>query len=159
MNISASLNDIFNQQIIHEYRNQLIYTQIESLFEALQLKNIAKYFHEQSEHEKEHGDMIVQYLNDRTGGKVNIGEVDAPEISEFDLENIASMYVSVEEGTTESLESIYEFALENKSFIDLPFLSDMLKEQVEEEDSANVFALNIKMVKDLVLFDKSFEED
>lgn len=159
MNISPSLNDIFNQQIIHEYRNQLIYTQIESLFEALQLKNIAKYFHEQSEHEKEHGDMIVQYLNDRTGGKVNIGEVDAPEISEFDLENIASMYVSVEEGTTESLESIYEFALENKSFIDLPFLSDMLKEQVEEEDSANVFALNIKMVKDLVLFDKSFEED
>jgi len=158
MNISPSLNDIFNQQIIHEYRNQLIYTQIESLFEALQLKNIAKYFHEQSEHEKGHGDMIVQYLNDRTGGKVNIGEVDAPEISEFDLENIASMYVSVEEGTTESLESIYEFALENKSFIDLPFLSDMLKEQVEEEDSANVFALNIKMVKDLVLFDKSFEE-
>jgi len=158
MNISPSLNDIFNQQIIHEYRNQLIYTQIESLFEALQLKNIAKYFHEQSEHEKGHGDMIVQYLNDRTGGKVNIGEVDAPEVSEFDLENIASMYVSVEEGTTESLESIYEFALENKSFIDLPFLSDMLKEQVEEEDSANVFALNIKMVKDLVLFDKSFEE-
>jgi len=158
MNISPSLNDIFNQQIIHEYRNQLIYTQIESLFEVLQLKNIAKYFHEQSEHEKGHGDMIVQYLNDRTGGKVNIGEVDAPEISEFDLENIASMYVSVEEGTTESLESIYEFALENKSFIDLPFLSDMLKEQVEEEDSANVFALNIKMVKDLVLFDKSFEE-
>jgi ferritin len=159
MKLLDSLNNAFNEQITHEYRNQLIYTQLESIFEDFQLKNIAKYFHEQSLHEKSHGDKIVGYLNDRTGGKVNIREIDSPIIPFYTIDtlaNIGDLYISTEESTTESLESIYDFALGNKSYIDLPLLSDMLQEQVEEEDSANEFALNIKMTKDLVLFDKSF---
>jgi len=158
MKLSNSLNEFLNEQIIHEYRNQLIYTQIEAIFENLELKNIAKYFNEQSAQEKSHGDMIVKHISDRIGGKVKIGTVDAPDISEYSIEEIADTYVSVEQGTTESLESIFEFALENKSYIDLPFLSEMLKEQVEEEDSADNFATNIKKAKDLVQFDMLFGE-
>lgn len=159
MKLLDSLNNALNEQIIHEYRNQLLYTQLESIFEDFQLKNIAKYFHEQSLHEKSHGDKIVEHLNNRTGGKVNIGEIDSPVIPFYTIDTLASigdLYISTEESTTESLESIYDFALGNKSYIDLPLLSDMLQEQVEEEDSAKEFALNIKMTKDLVLFDKSF---
>jgi len=160
MKLSDSLNNAFNEQIVHEYRNQLIYTQLESIFEDFQLKNIAKYFHEQSLQEKGHGDKIVEHLNNRTGGKVNIMEINFPKISDYTIDtlsDIGNLYISTEESTTESIESIFEFALQNRSYIDLPLLSDMLQEQVEEEDSANEFALNIKMTKDLVLFDKSFE--
>jgi len=161
MELSNILNGIFNEQILHEYRNQLIYTQLESVFENFQLKNIAKYFHEQSLQEKGHGDKFVEYLNSRTGGEVKIAEIDFPIIPDYTVDNmvtIGDLYVSTEEGTTKSIESIYEFALQSKSYIDLPILSEMLQEQVEEEDSANAFALNIKMTKDMVLFDKSFGE-
>ena len=159
MKLSDSLNAIFNEQILHEYRNQLIYTQIESAFESMQLKNISRYFNEQSIHEKEHGDLVVNHLNSRTGGNVDILTVGVPEFSYDDPHFIADLYVSTEEGTTESLESIYEFTLKQKSYIDLPFILKMLEEQVEEEDSANVFSLNLKQTKDIVLFDKMLFEE
>lgn len=159
MKLSSTLNDIFNEQILHEYRNQIIYTQLESVFENFQLKNIAKYFHEQSLHEKSHGDKIVQHLNDRSGGHVHLKQLDFTPLPEYTINNIAEiadLYVLTEEETTLSLESIYDFAMMNKSYIDLSFIDAMLAEQIEEEDSAQAFALNIKMAKDLVLFDKSF---
>ena len=86
-----------------------------------------------------------------------MGEVDAPIIGLSSIELIAEAYISIEEGTTESIEEIYGMALDEKSFMDLPFLSNMLSEQIEEEDSAQSFALKIKAVKDIVLFDATFE--
>lgn len=156
MKLSGNLNDALNQQILHEYRNMLIYKQIESYFEDYQLKNLAKYFKEQSQHEKEHGDKFVQYINDRTGGKVILGEIDAPNLNLTDFVSVGDIFVSAEETTTESIEALYGLALDEKSFIDLGFLEEMLNEQVEEEDSANEFSMKIKMAKDIVLFDAEF---
>ena len=161
MKMSPELNDALNEQIMHEYTNQLIYAQLESIFESLQLKNISKYFREQSSHEKEHADKFKEHINSRTGGKVTIGEINLPPIQDFDLSNIGrigDIYVSTEEGTTDSIESLYGLAMQEKSYIDIPFLQAMLSEQVEEEDTANEFSLNLKTVKDFVLFDKTFGE-
>jgi ferritin len=157
MNLSPSLNDALNQQVVHEYKNQLIYAQLESKFEDLQLTKIAKYFRERSAEEKTHADKFIAHINARTGGKVNIGEVPAPDLLISDVSGVGDLYVQTEEGTTESIESIYELAHEEKSYIDCPFLLEMLSEQVSEEDEANEFSLKAKNVKDLVLWDASFE--
>ena len=153
MKLSPELNESINQQILQEYHNSLIYAQIQSFFEDLQLKKISEYFKKQSLHEAEHAQKFIQHLNDRTGGKVSIGEINAPNILLSSAESVGDIYVSVEEGTTESIESIYDLASDTKSFIDLPFLLSMLSEQVEEEDSSAEFALKLKNTKDLVLFD------
>lgn len=158
MKLSPQLNDAINEQILHEYRNSLIYAQIQSYFEGLQLKKLAEYFNKQSIQEAEHAQKFIQHLNDRTGGKVEIGEVDSPNLFLTSCDSVGDAFVAVEEGTTESIESIYELALDTKSFIDIPFLNDMLLEQIEEEDSANSFSLRIKTVKDYVLFDATFGE-
>lgn len=154
--LSENLNDALNQQVLHEYRNMLIYKQFESYFEDLQLKKLAKYFKDQAQHEKEHGDKFVQYLNDRTGGRVILGEVDAPVLALVGLDSVGDYFISTEEATTLSIEEIYDLAFVERSFMDLGFLQDMLSEQVEEEDSAQEFALKIKQVKDIVLFDATF---
>lgn len=153
MKLSESLNGALNMQVLHEYRNMLIYKQMESYFEGLQLKNLAKYFKEQSQHEKDHGDKFVQYINDRTGGSVLLGEVEEPNLNLSDVNVLADAYILAEETTTESIEEIYELAMSEKSYMDLPFLQDMLREQVEEEDSAQELTLKLKMCKDLVLLD------
>lgn len=157
MNLSASLNDALNNQIIHEYKNQLIYSQLESHFEDLQLTKIASYFKKQAQEEKSHADKFIAHINSRTGGKVTIGEVSAPDLQISDISSIGDLFVSTEEGTTESIESLYELANEDGSYIDCPFLLEMLQEQVQEEDSANEFSLKAKNVKDLILWDASFE--
>jgi ferritin len=156
LNLTQSLNESLNLQVVHELKNQLIYAQLESRFEDMQLIKIAKYFREKSAEEKSHADKFIAHINARTGGKVDIGDVPSPDILVTDVSAIGDLYISVEEGTTESIESIYELADEEKSHIDLPFLLEMLSEQVSEEDEANEFALKIKNVKDLILFDATF---
>lgn len=155
MKLSNELNESMNEQILHEYHNALVYAQIQSYFEDLQLKKIAEYFKKQSIQETEHAQNFIQYLNDRTGGKVSIREVYSPNLDLSSVESVGQIYISTEEGTSESIESIYELASDTKSFIDLPFLLEMLKEQVEEEISSVEFALKLKNTKDLVLFDAS----
>lgn len=159
MKLSQSLNEALNFQVLHELRNQTRYMQICSYFEDLQLNNIAKFFKEQAEGEHGHAELFMQYINDRTGGKVEIGEIDAPQLSLTGLNSVGDNYVKVEEDTTLSIESIFELALNERSYIDLPFLQKMLEEQVEEEDTANKFSARIKLVKDPVLFDATFKHD
>jgi ferritin len=154
--LSQELNEVLNLQISHELRNVTKYMQIASFFENLQLKNLAKYFKDQSNQEKEHADKFMQHINDRIGGMVSLEEIDSPNLKLFDVSTVADAFVDTEVATTESIEAIYSLAFDEKSFIDLPFLMDMLNEQVEEEDSAQAFAEKVKASKDLVLFDATF---
>ena len=157
MKLSENLNDALNQQIMIELLNQNKYSQIQSLFEDMQLKNIAKFFKEQSLGENGHANLFIDHINNRNGGKVKIEEINAPIINFTDINSIADFYVLTEQQTTESIESLYNLALEEKSYIDLGFLMKMLDEQCEEEDTSLAFATRAKTVKDIVLFDATLE--
>jgi ferritin len=158
MRLSSVLNSALNEQILKEYHNMLLYRQFESYFQDFQLKGLAGYFAKQAEEEKGHALKFTNYVNDRTNGRVTLGDVDAPNVALSDFSSIGDEYVKAEEGTTESIEALYDLAFEEKSYIDLPFLLDMLQEQIEEEDSSQEFSLRIKAVKDIVLFDATFGE-
>lgn len=157
MKLSQTLNDALNQQIFIELGNQNKYIQIESYFENLQLKNLAEFFKTQSAGENDHARLFINHINDRNGGKVTLEDINSPKTDFATVNDVADFYVLTEQQTTESIESLYDLALTEKSYIDLPFLSKMLDEQVEEEDTSQKFALNIKTVKDIVLFDATFK--
>ena len=153
MRLSNELNEALNFQVLHEYRNMHIYKMIQAYFEDLQLVNIAEYFAKQAAHENDHANMFFDYINMRTGGEVLLLKNLDVAFDFSNLNSIMDIYVRVEEETTASIEEIYGLALNQKSFMDLGFLEEMLNEQVEEEDSANTFATKIRAVKDIVLFD------
>lgn len=157
MKLSSELNSALCEQIVHEMGNVSKYMQIASYLEQLQLKNLSQYFVNQSNHEKEHADKFMKHINDRTGGNVVIGEIQEPKLDLISIESLADAYVMTEEDTTASIEDLYGLALGERSYMDLGFLQSMLVEQCEEEDSASRFSLNIKSVKDLVLFDATFK--
>jgi len=157
MKLSENLNSVLNLQILVELGNQNKYMQMQSYFENLQCKKLAEYFKTQADGEHDHANLFMGYINDRTGGNVILGEVAEPKTDFTDITSVADFYVKTEEQTTATIEEIYDLALNEKSYIDLPFLAKMLEEQVEEEDSAQKLALNLKMVKDIVLFDQTFE--
>lgn len=151
------LCDAINSQIVIELENQNKYMQIQSYFEDLQLKNLANFFKKQSLGENEHANLFMDHLNDRNGGKVVIGDVSAPKSDFFDVYSIADFYVLNEQQTTDSIESLYDLALSEKSYVDLDFLQSMLKEQIEEENTSLHLAMQLKSVKDIYLFDETFE--
>ena len=96
----------------------------------------------------------MDYINDRTGGKVSLGTISMENLSFSALGEVAKKYILAEEETTQSIEEIYDLAFSEKSYMDLGFIEEMLNEQVEEEDSAQHFSKNLLEVKDIVLFDK-----
>lgn len=158
MQLSQNLNDAFNQQVLIELGNQLKYMQIQSYFEDLQLKKLANFFKSQADGEKDHANLFMDHINDRNGGKVILGKVEEPNLNLTDIASVADVFVKIEQDTTTSIEDLFDAALSEKSYIDLPFLQKMLLEQVEEEDISQKIALNLKMTKDLVLFDQSLEK-
>jgi ferritin len=158
LKLSQNLNDALNQQILKELSNQNRYMQIESYFENLQLKNLAKFFKTQSDGEHDHAHLFMDHINDRNGGFVTLDEVSSPNLNLTDIESVSEAYIQAEQDTTASIEELYDMALSEKSYIDLPFLSDMLQEQVEEEDISQRLGMNLRLTKDIVLFDATFEQ-
>ena len=158
MKLSQNLNDALNQQILKELANQIKYMQMESYFENLQLKNLAKFFKIQSDGEHDHAHLFMDHINDRNGGNVDLGEVVTPMVNMTDPISVIEDYIKGEQDTTASIEELYDMAFSEKSFIDLPFLSTMLDEQVEEEDISQRLGENLRMCKDIVLFDVAFEQ-
>ena len=157
MKLSQRINDLLNLQIMHELKNSNIYLQIASYFEDYQLQNLATYFYNQSQEEKEHANKFVKYINSRTGGKVSIGSVESPELQITKIEDVGRIYVETEEKTTEQIEEIMSVIRDEQSYTDEMFILSMLAEQVQEEDSATEFALKLEMVQDIVLFDATFK--
>jgi ferritin len=157
MKLSQSLNDAFNQQILHEYRNFLVYKKIQNYFEDMQLKNLASYFSKQADDEKSHADKFLNHINDRIGGIANIGDVQSLPYEIRVIEDVGKIYLVVEEETTKSIESLFDLAFEGKSFVDLPFIEEMLAEQIKEEDEALELSTKLNMCKDIVLFDAMFK--
>lgn len=157
MKMSPELNDAICQQILIELGNQSKYMQIQSYLENLQLKNLASFFGKQASGENDHANSFMNHLNDRNGGNVIIGDVDAPKSDFSSIMDVADFYVLTEQQTTESIEGLYDMVLSEKSYIDLGFLQSMLNEQIEEEDTSQHLALQLKSVKDIYLFDSTFE--
>lgn len=158
MRLSPSLNDALNEQITHEITNSLKYKILASYYEDLRLSNIAKKFKGQAEEEFGHFTKIINYLNDRLGGKYIPVEITTPQIQFNSPQETAQFYLDTELGTTESLESIYELIQDEKSYIDVPFILEMLSIQVTEEIEADEFKSKLAQVHDLVLFDASLGE-
>lgn len=153
MKISENLNALFNRQMAHELSNKMKYIQIYSYFEDMQLKNLSKKFFEQHLEETKHFDMLVQYLNDRYGGKVKIEEIPAADLSLNSLQDVANAYLETELLTTDMIQEMVEVMEQEKSYIDRKFLDEFLALQLNELDEADEFMKKVALVKDILLFD------
>jgi ferritin len=156
LRLSESLNSALNEQINAEFHNEMIYRQIQSYFEDFQLNGLASYFEKQANEENSHAKRFINYINSRSGGKVTCDQIDAPNLSLTDFNSVADVYAKAEENTSLSIEELYDLAFSEKSYLDLPFIEDFLREQVEEENKSQEFLMKIKLVKDIVLFDATF---
>jgi ferritin len=157
MQLSSEINEALNYQCQHEMLNMWKYKILANYFEDLRLTKLAKKFYGQADEEYGHFSKIIDYLNTRVGGKYYPVEIEAPAMSISSPKDIGKIYMETEVGTTESLEEIADMIYEKKSFVDVPFILEMLNFQITEEDEADEFLKKISMVSDLVLFDAMWE--
>ena len=157
MKLSENLNEVLNEQAGKELFNQRKYTILYSYFDALRLTNIAKMFLSQADEEYGHYKKIIEYLNTRLGGRHYPVEIEVPNIQLGSPKDAGQIFLDAEIETTQSLEEIADMIYDSKSYIDVPFIQEMLGYQLIEEDEAEEFMLKINSVSDMVLFDATWE--
>jgi ferritin len=157
--LSKALNDLINKQITNELYNANAYSQIAAYFGNFNLNNLKSKFDSQSSDERSHSQRFIDFLQDRIGGNVQIGAVEAVKEKLDDLQSIAKAYLAIEKTTTDNISAILDQAVADKDHMSYTVLQWFIDEQYKEEDEAIEFLNKAKMIggnmAELVLWDAS----
>ena len=124
-----------NDQINKEFYSAYFYLKIANYYTEHNLDGFANWFLVQAKEEESHGMLFVNYLQNN-GESVVLQPIQVAEGSYKDFKEPLVDTLSHEESVTASINSIYALALENKEFRTTQFLEWFIKEQGEEEKSA-----------------------
>ena len=102
------------------------------------LNNIRKYFQKESDGERAHAQLLIDYVNKR-GGKVILQSIQAPEFGDVTLLSAFEKALDLEKSVNESLINIHKYADEHQDaqladFIEGTFLSEQVAAMKELAD-------------------------
>lgn len=130
------LIDAFNVQIGNEMGASMQYIAIASYFDSETLPELAKFFYQQSEEERQHAMRFVKFIND-VGGRVEIPAIPAPQSRFASAEEAVSKALAWEEEVTRQIYDLVEVARQDRSYVAVRFLDWFVEEQLEEVTSMN----------------------
>lgn len=127
-----------NEQINVEYAISYIYHSFYAYFDRdnVGLPGIAKYFKEQSNDEREHAEIFMEYQNKR-GGRVQLHTIARPEVEYNDAEKGEALYafelaLSLEKLNFQKMWELDHVATKADDYEMASFVEEMMHEQVRE---------------------------
>lgn len=144
--ISERIQSKLNEQVQKEFYSAYLYLSIEAYFTSLNLNGFANWFRIQAQEERDHAMMIFEYIN-RVGGRVKLGQIDAPKTEFESIEEALKLTLEHEQFVTSSIYSIVDAAQEEKDHKTNSFLQWFVNEQVEEEENADNNVRKHELVK------------
>jgi len=114
-------------------------------FESINLRGFAHWMRVQAKEEQEHAMKFFEYIVERQG-KVVLEAIDAPTAKWKSPMNVFEDAYNHERKVTESIHKIVDLAESEKDHATGVFLQWFVKEQVEEEGSANDILEKLKLV-------------
>ena len=151
--MTEKLQDALNRQIIAELWSANLYLSMSFYFRKQGFDGFAHWMKEQSREETEHACMFADYLIKRGGRNPTLTKVDeVPQSWESPLDAFRHVY-GHECEVSEMIDRLMQTAIEEKDNATQEFLWHFVREQVEEEATAESIAEKIRMVGDAgVLF-------
>jgi ferritin len=144
--ISDNLNKLLNEQVQKEFYSAYLYLGMEAYFANQNLDGFANFFRVQVQEERDHAMKFFNYINQK-GGKVELLQIDAPEINFNTPEEIFAYTLKHEQFVTKSIYNIIDNALAEKDHGTNTFLQWFVTEQVEEEATADKYLRKTKLIK------------
>jgi ferritin len=131
---SERLIDAMNEQIAREYAAAHQYVAIGAFYDVGTFPNLARFFHEQAEEEREHAMKIVNFLIE-SGSAPKLAEIPAPR-GQFD-DHVAPIRAALEQeqANTVAIHELFDIARETRDRASEAFLHWFVTEQVEEESA------------------------
>lgn len=127
---------LIHDQINYELYSSYMYFAIEYYYADRNLNGFANWFHVQTLEELDHANLLCQYL-DNNGQKVELQSINSANIKADTHKAPIKLAYEHEKQVTKRLHHIYDVALEQKDFRTTQLLDWFIKEQGEEEKSAN----------------------
>jgi len=134
-NISNTLVKLLTQQVHAEFESHNNYLAMSAFFARGPYKGFARWMKSQAQEEYTHGHKLFDYLTER-GATVILKAFAAPKTEFKSIEEAFKDALGYEFKTTASINKIYAAALDEKDFATVEMLNWFVKEQVEEESTA-----------------------
>ena len=133
--LSEKLQKQLNEQIVKEFFSAYLYLSIEAYFTSQNLNGFANWFRVQAQEERDHAMMMFAYVN-KVGGRVYLGQIDAPKTEFSSIEDCLSLSLDHERFVTKSIYNIVDTAIEERDHKTNQFLQWFVNEQTEEESNS-----------------------
>ena len=136
---------LINEQINKELYSAYLYLDFSIYYEDLGLDGFANWYKVQAQEERDHAMLMLQYLQNN-GVKPVLDTVAKPDKELKDKLEVLKLALEHEQYVTSLINDIYEAALAVKDYRTMQFLDWFVKEQGEEEKTAE------DLVKKMELF-------
>jgi ferritin len=133
--LTKKVEEICNRQIEREGFSSNLYLAMGSWAEAKGLSGIAAWLYAQSDEERAHMLKFIKWVNER-GGNAIIPEFKKPPVTYKGIPEVFAEVLKHEQFITASINEVLEVAIAEKDHATANWIQWFVKEQVEEESSA-----------------------
>jgi len=143
--LDKKVSQLINEQINKELYSAYLYLDFSIFYEQQGLDGFANWYMVQAQEERDHAILMLKYLQ-LNGEKVTLSAVEKPDKELNELIDPLKFGFEHEQYVTSLINDIYAAAYDAKDFRSMQFLDWFVKEQLEEEKSAD------DMIKKMQLF-------
>lgn len=143
--IKIKVQDAINEQIKKEEYSSRLYLAMAIWSEVSGYPGAAKFLYQHADEERMHMMKFVHFVNER-GGKAQLMDIEQPAHDYKSLLDVFEQVMEHEEYITESINSLYEVAINEKDYTTMNFLQWYITEQLEEENLFSTILDKIKLV-------------
>ena len=133
-----------NDQMRKEFYSHYLYLSMAAYFDSINLKGFAHWMRMQAKEELEHAMKFFEYIIERQG-KAILETIEAPPAKWKTPKDVFDNSYNHEMKVTESIHKLVEVADSKKDHATSIFLQWFVKEQVEEESSANAIRQKLQL--------------
>lgn len=130
----SDVNDLLNKQVSHELNNCLFYQCAQNWCDNNGYMKASAFFDKQAEEEHDHARKMLHFMQGRDIPFTGFSELGCSTTFTSLIDVIKQSY-NKEKTTTESLSKILHCSVEYNNPLVESFIRDMLKEQIEEEET------------------------
>lgn len=128
--------ELLNEQVNKEFYSAYLYLDFSNYYYDHGLDGFGNWFKIQAQEERDHAMLFIQYLQNN-GERVELKAIDKPEIDKSSPKAILAETLKHEQQVTGLIHNLYDAAQTVKDFRTTQFLDWFVKEQGEEENTAD----------------------
>jgi len=134
--MNATIHELLNQQINHEFYSAYLYLEFSNYFKSKGLDGFANWYQIQAQEERDHALLFYNYLHNENQ-PVTLEAIAKPTGEYASHLDVLKAGLQHEKFVTSLINNIYSAAYDARDFRTMQFLDWFVKEQGEEETTAN----------------------